>query len=61
MMVKIVGMTHGILFILFIAFLYESAKEYRWTSGFMGYAMLMSLLPFGTFFLDRKLKKEVKA
>lgn len=56
-LVKIVGMTHGILFLLFIAFLYECFKEYRWKSSFMGYAMLASLLPFGTFFLDKKLQK----
>lgn len=54
--VKVVGMAHGLLFIWFVIALYEAAKEQNWKMGFSTYAFICSLLPFGTFFLDKKLK-----
>jgi len=54
--VKIVGMTHGILFILFVYLLFEAAGKYKWSAKFNGLAFLASIIPFGTFILDRKLK-----
>jgi len=54
--VKIVGMTHGGLFLLFLYLLYFTAKEYKWNFSFISMAFIASLLPFGTFYLDKKLK-----
>jgi len=54
--VKIVGMTHGILFILFVYLLFEAAGKYKWSAKFNSLAFLASIIPFGTFLLDRKLK-----
>ncbi|PIF04206.1 MAG: hypothetical protein CSA86_02475 [Arcobacter sp.] len=54
--VKIVGMSHGILFMLFIYLLYVAAKEYKWKFSFITMAFIASLVPFGTFYLEKKLK-----
>ena len=62
MAVKVVGMAHGILFILFIASLYDNWSSYKWTLKFAALCIFCSILPFGTFWLDKKLKdKELKA
>ncbi|WP_419770117.1 MAG: DUF3817 domain-containing protein [Candidatus Marinarcus sp.] len=54
--VKIVGMGHGILFTLFIIFLAQSMKKHQWKTLFSMKLFIASLLPFGTFFMDKKLK-----
>jgi integral membrane protein len=56
--VKIVGMTHGLLFFLFIFFLYMAASENKWSKKFSFIAFVSSLVPFGMFFLDAHLKKK---
>jgi integral membrane protein len=60
MAVKVMGYIHGFLFIGFIILAWETKnslnKNFLWFAG----AMLASLLPFGTFVLDRQLKKEEK-
>jgi integral membrane protein len=58
--VKIAGMTHGVLFILFLFSLIDVKITHRWTIAKSGMAFASSLLPFGTFVLDtRVLKKEM--
>lgn len=56
--VKIVGYLHGFLFIAFIILALETkfarAKSFLW----LGLAFLASIIPFGTFWLDKELKKE---
>ena len=57
--VKFAGMTHGVLFILFLFSLIDVKISHRWTVAKSGIAFVSSLLPFGTFVLDaRMLKKE---
>jgi integral membrane protein len=57
--VRIAGMVHGVLFILFIFSLIDVKINQRWSLAKSGLAFLASLLPFGTFVLDaRVLKKE---
>jgi len=59
--VKITGMAHGILFILFIFSLIDVKISHRWSLMKSGMAFSASLLPFGTFVLDaRVLKKEME-
>ncbi|MDA3945890.1 MAG: DUF3817 domain-containing protein [Helicobacteraceae bacterium] len=55
--VKVVGMAHGILFILFIFLLLSTVQKYRFSTLFTVVLLVASLLPFGTFFTDRKLKE----
>ena len=55
--VKYVGMGHGVLFILFIIILAVASIQYKWKLPFITFAFIASLIPFGTFYLDVKLKK----
>ena len=60
MAVKVVGYMHGFLFIAFVVLAWETKnalnKGFIWFIG----AFIASLLPFGTFVLDNKMKKEEK-
>ncbi len=55
----VVGMAHGILFMLYIAFGLRNAFYYDWKFRFSVLVFIASLVPFGTFYLDAKyLKKQ---
>ena len=58
MAVKICGWIHGILFVafLFLAWEYktDANKSFRW----FALAFIAAIIPTGTFFFDKKLKKE---
>jgi integral membrane protein len=55
--VKIFGMVHGILFVLFMLSIAAliGAKKLSFKKAF--FAFLLSLIPFGTFYLERLIKK----
>ncbi len=53
-MVKIVGMAHGILFILYIIGAYFMKEKLKWSWGTLAIVMLCSVLPFGPFYAERK-------
>lgn len=55
--VKIVGMLHGGLFMWFLKTLYDFHIEHRLGMRFNIMAFTTSIVPFGTFYLDKKLKK----
>ena len=57
MAVKITGWIHGVLFILYIVavFLAIRAMEWNWFSVLV--ALAASLIPIGTFVLDKSLKR----
>lgn len=56
--VKYVGWAHGLLFILFGLLLLQVWVVKKWSFGKVCLAFIASLVPFGTFWLDRKLKEE---
>lgn len=56
--VKYVGWAHGVLFVAFGLFLIKVWVQYRWSFGKATLAFVTSLVPFGTFWLDKKLQKE---
>jgi integral membrane protein len=56
-MVKVVGMAHGILFVAYIAAVLIAIKAMKWNLINVGIALAASLVPFGTFFLDKSWKK----
>lgn len=60
MAVKIVGYIHGFLFIAFVAMAWNVKNELNKNTVWFGKALLASLLPFGTFVLDKSLKKETQ-
>ena len=49
-----VGMAHGVLFIAYCAFVVVAAKEYKWNFKTTFVLGMMSLVPFGTFWAERK-------
>jgi len=49
----IVGLAHGILFVLYIILLLQVAFLYRWNLLKMFLAFVASLVPFGTFYADK--------
>ncbi len=54
--VKVVGMAHGVLFIGYVVLLYLAMKKYGWNIRYAAILFISSLIPFGTFFTDKKLK-----
>lgn len=52
---KIVGMAHGILFVAYVFLLIQVAFELRWKFGKIVLAFVASLIPFGTFYADKKI------
>ncbi|AXE17195.1 hypothetical protein DR864_05310 [Runella rosea] len=55
MAVKITGMAHGVLFVLYILYVVMAAVEYSWSIKKSVLAFIASLVPFGTFWADAKL------
>jgi integral membrane protein len=54
--VKIVGMTHGVLFILFVIALYMAMKRYQWK--FLTFQLFVySLIPFGFILIEKTIMK----
>ncbi|MFD1143220.1 DUF3817 domain-containing protein [Larkinella insperata] len=58
MAVKLVGWAHGVLFIAYMLALVSVTFDRRWSFGRVVVAFIASLVPFGTFWLDTRLKKE---
>lgn len=56
--VTYVGWAHGMLFVLFVAAVAVAARARRWGFGRVAKALVASLLPFGTFVLDREWRRE---
>jgi len=56
--VTIAGGLHGILFISFFILAREVKSDYKKDYKWMGKALLASILPFGTFVMDKQWKKE---
>ena len=52
--VKILGMPHGILFMLYIVLAIVIQKQMKWHLKTLGIVMIASILPFGTFYIDKK-------
>ncbi|UAB80533.1 DUF3817 domain-containing protein [Marixanthomonas sp. SCSIO 43207] len=53
-MVRIVGMAHGVLFILYIIGAYFMKEKLNWSWGTLGIVMICSVLPLGPFYAERK-------
>jgi len=54
----VIGMAHGILFMLYIILLLQVSIEYRWPIKKILLAFIASLVPFGTFIANKKLYPE---
>ena len=56
--VKLLGMPHGLLFVVYIIFAVLLNKNKNWTTKEFSVIILASVLPFGTFYVDRKYLKK---
>lgn len=56
--VKVVGWLHGVLFVAYIFALISVSLDRSWSFGKVVLAFVASLIPFGTFWLDARLKRE---
>ncbi len=52
--VKMLGMPHGILFMLYVVIAIVIKKEMNWNNKTFGIVLVASILPFGTFYIDKK-------
>lgn len=55
--VKLLGMPHGILFIIYIIFSALGKYKYNWKIKEFFIVSAASLIPFGTFYVERKYLK----
>ena len=52
---KVIGMIHGIFFILYVYAVIQIKSEEGWDGKKTFLALLASVIPFGTFWADKKL------
>lgn len=52
--VKIVGMAHGLLFVAYVLFAIMTKFELNWKSKTLLIVFVASVIPFGTFYVDKK-------
>ena len=52
--VKLLGMPHGILFMIYIVFSFIVNKKLKWNTKELFIILIASLIPLGTFYVDRK-------
>lgn len=58
--VKLLGMPHGLLFIGYIILAFMLKPELRWNNRQFSTILLAAIIPFGTFYMDRKYLKPLK-
>jgi integral membrane protein len=54
MAVSVVGMAHGILFLAYVVLAFILNSELNWALKTLAGVLLASLIPFGTFYMEKK-------
>ncbi|AMC11058.1 hypothetical protein Lupro_07260 [Lutibacter profundi] len=52
--VKMLGMPHGILFLVYVVFAIMLKYELKWEAKTTWTVLIASVIPFGTFYIDKK-------
>ena len=52
--VKLLGMPHGLLFVAYLVLAYLIKDSLKWNSKTFLIVLVASIIPFGTFYIDRK-------
>lgn len=55
--VKLLGMPHGLLFISYIILAIILGSKLKWSNKTLFVVLLASIIPFGTFFINKKYLK----
>jgi integral membrane protein len=58
--VRPMGMIHGVLFILYVIFWADAWNRTKWSLNTAALYFLLSVLPAGGFFAERKLRREAE-
>jgi integral membrane protein len=53
-MVRIVGMSHGLLFVLYVIGAYYMYEKLNWTFKTLAITIFCSVIPFGPFYVEKK-------
>ncbi|MEI5101501.1 DUF3817 domain-containing protein [Streptomyces sp. PmtG] len=59
--VPAMGMIHGLLFVLYVLFWLDAWNRTKWSLKTAALYFVLSVLPTGGFFAERKLKREAEA
>ncbi|WP_299764690.1 DUF3817 domain-containing protein [uncultured Dokdonia sp.] len=51
---KVIGMAHGFLFLAYIVMAILMKPERKWDNKTVAIVLLCSIIPFGTFWMDKK-------
>lgn len=51
---KVIGMAHGFLFLGYIVMAIMIKEKMKWNNKTLGIVWLCSIIPFGTFWMDKK-------
>jgi integral membrane protein len=60
-MVRIVGMAHGILWVLYVGLAALGQLDYKWPKRTTALLLIASLVPFGPIIADAKLLRQIDA
>ncbi len=60
MAVRVVGMAHGVLFVLFVLAVVQAATTRSWSLKRSAVALAASFIPWGTFWLNKQLTREIE-
>ena len=58
--VKMLGMPHGVLFMIYVVLAFMIRSDFKWNSRQFSVVLIASIIPFGTFYVDRKYLKSNK-
>ncbi|MFE2042167.1 DUF3817 domain-containing protein [Streptomyces sp. NPDC059477] len=58
--VPVMGMVHGVLFVLYVIFWADAWNRTKWPLGKAALYFVLSILPTGGFFAERMLKREAE-
>lgn len=58
--VKLLGMPHGLLFIGYVILAFMLKNELKWNQKQFITVLLASIIPFGTFYIDKKYLKPLR-
>ena len=58
--VKLLGMPHGLLFIGYVVLAFMLKNELKWSQRQFMVVLLASIIPFGTFYIDKKYLKPLR-
>jgi integral membrane protein len=59
--VKLLGMPHGILFMAYVVLAILIRNDMKWTRRTLWVVLIASVIPFGTFYVDKKYLNQTHA